>query len=323
MKLIKSLTNSLKKISLLKVAIILLALLMICSLMNIRLMPQTIEGFETNSPEMKAFLQKYIIILRDKLLEYCRNTGGGSQTEARDRGSRYFSNLIALEGGRGDTDHEQAEEYAIQNPIELLLYEIWNYENDGWINLCGATFGAAGQGITAESVIGEYLVAIFTTPRRNGQVNSGGYIEYLHSAVVTAGFNRDNIENLTMDDINRLEFTSTNIYSSLGVLIEQIIFKDDTTVNSFRYWFDGDIGGRRGAGNRNTYERIRGYEDFNLTDNYLPPGGTTTTGSESIAGRVTQLLGSYGQTGDNAFDLNNDDVVNVKDLLILLNNGGR
>lgn len=58
MKLIKSLTNSLKKISLLKVAIILLALLMICSLMNIRIMPQTIEGFETNSPEQPEQLEQ-------------------------------------------------------------------------------------------------------------------------------------------------------------------------------------------------------------------------------------------------------------------------
>ena len=75
MSLFKSLTKSLKNISLLKIAVLLLALLIICSLMNISLMPQLIEGFNYSSEQSwrgdytgaQEFMRNYIMFLKNDI----------------------------------------------------------------------------------------------------------------------------------------------------------------------------------------------------------------------------------------------------------------
>ncbi len=293
-------------------------------------MPQTIEGFETNSPEMKAFLQQYIIILRDKLLEFYN----GTKTEDARRN---YIPIQMMDNLNGDKTLEEIGNWATNNPVDLALYEIWkngggargerntttdetdSYGNS-WKNLCHAS-SLNGR------IIEEYLIDIFTTERRDTDVLSGRYLDLISTLQENnPQFNKTNITLIDLELLGQAGKNTADYAGTINYIIEELVFNNETVPNSFKYWYDGTYQQSsrarpygEGAGNRTTYDetRIPGYEDFNLTDDYLSTSQPVPP-SEPQPVPLPDIINHFGEdvSGTNPeYDINNDGIINVEDIL--------
>ena len=230
MILIKSLTKSLKNISLLKMAIILLALLMICSLMDINIIPKSVEGFSNDSDTMKHFIHRYINLLEEDVVSLCEST-------SQNRPS---------------------------NPILNDYITYLDATNPGWRNnVCFETFEGQDQSeilhnITSREEWRTFLDVYFEdilTSRPRGCV----YLNEIKAELEEIGVQNNNDVDALDDDTIR-EMGGNSTMGSWTSLFENYVFGNDTVEDSFNYWLKNDVYGQKCDG-YDSFHREHGYLD--------------------------------------------------------------
>ena len=203
MSFFKSITKTFKNISLLKITILLLVLLIVCSVMEINIMPNTIEGLNTDSQIMKNFIHRYVNLLEEDVKGMCTmevpSTRNVSENTLQQNMVLYLNT----------TNPEWRDNVCFDN-IKQNLYP--DFTEEEW-----------------EAYIDVAFEDILTSGPRGC-----AYLNYLKFGLEEKGVQT----NADLEDRDIREMGGDSSMGSWEYLMKNVFFSDSSVEDSFRYWLD-------------------------------------------------------------------------------------